>query len=344
MSSSNFFIAYRLPKTLSTNFYISNEILEIKKPDEYLEKKGFLIQSSANSTLHNLFIFLNNESRVEEKVFFSRLPNLFSKNTQNTTQKEEYKKQFNTILQKINSKNLDKVILAKIIKHKTKNKPSLQSIFNLLSDSYPECFIYLFSSQETGTWIGATPETLIKIEESNCYTEALAGTKLKYEEQVWHNKEKNEQGIVANVIDHILSDLKINFTKTPPLPTQAGPVVHLKTSYRFKANNQQIASFIQKTHPSPAISGYPKEKSIQFIIENEKIDRRYYTGLIGPVNLANQTHIFVNLRCMELFKNNVFNLYVGSGITKDSVMEEEWNETENKATTLLNVINQLDNQ
>ncbi len=344
MNNSNFFIAYRLPKALKQNFYISNKTLEIKTTDEYLEKEGVLVQSSANNQLPNWFIFLNNESRVEEETFFSKLPAIEAKNYQHTTSKEEYREQINAILKQINTQKLDKVILAKIVKCQTKNKLSLQHLFNLLSHSYPECFVYLFSSQETGTWIGSTPEKRLKIEENNCYTEALAGTKLKYEEQEWHDKEKNEQGIVVNVIDNILSDLKVNFTKTHPLPTKAGPVVHLKTSYQFKADNQQIASFIQKTHPSPAISGHPKEKSIQFITKNEKIDRRYYTGLIGPVNLSNQTHIFVNLRCMELFKENTFNLYVGSGITKDSVMEEEWDETENKATTLLNVINQLDNQ
>lgn len=344
MNSSPFFIAYRLPNTLEAKFYISSKVIKVKHPTEFLEKEGFLIQSATNNKLAEWFILLNNKSEMDEETFFSKLPSLNSENYQETTDKEAYNEQINSIFKFINANELDKVILAKIIKHQTKNKLSVQQIFNYLSNNYPECFVYLFSSEETGTWMGVTPETLIKIDQSNCYTEALAGTKLKHEEQEWDEKEKNEQGIVVNVIDKNLSDLKINFTKTHPIPSEAGPVVHLKTSYHFKANNQQIASFIQKTHPSPAISGYPKEKSIQFINENEKIDRRYYTGLIGPVNLSEQTHIFVNLRCMELFKENVFNLFVGSGITKDSVMEDEWDETENKAATLLNVINQLDNQ
>ena len=45
------------------------------------------------------------------------------------------------------------------------------------------------------------------------------------------------------------------------------------------------------------------------------------------------TNLFVNLRCTELFANAV-NLYVGGGITKDSIPEAEWEETELKAKTL----------
>jgi isochorismate synthase len=344
MSIGDFFIAYRLPNTSHPLYYYSKEKINVSHPSEYLDKKGFLIQSSENSQLINWFIPLTNQSQIEEEVFFSKLPDLSSNNPQNNTSKEEYEKQFNAILQKINSKELDKVILAKIIKHQSKNQLKAEELFNSLSNSYPECFIFLFSSEETGTWMGATPETLIKIQKDNCYTEALAGTKLKTEHLEWQTKEKKEQGIVAEIIEDNFRSLDIEFTKSSPTVSKAGPVVHLKTSFQFSANSSQIASFISKTHPSPAISGYPKEKSIQFIKENEKIDRRYYTGLIGPVNLFNQTHIFVTLRCMELFEKNIFNLYIGGGITKDSIAEDEWNETENKASTLLNIINQIDNQ
>ena len=81
----------------------------------------------------------------------------------------------------------------------------------------------------------------------------------------------------------------------------------------------------------------PKEAAAKFISENEAHARKYYSGFIGPVNNNQDTHLFVNLRCMEIFKGHAV-LYAGAGITEDSNPEKEWLETEMKFNTLLNVI------
>ena len=49
------------------------------------------------------------------------------------------------------------------------------------------------------------------------------------------------------------------------------------------------------------------------------------------------SRLFVNLRCAQLFENTAY-LYVGGGFTKDSIPDLEWDETENKAQTLLKVM------
>jgi len=64
----------------------------------------------------------------------------------------------------------------------------------------------------------------------------------------------------------------------------------------------------------------------------EKQDRKYYTGYIGLYS-SQEFQLFVNLRCMMIDEKD-YHLFVGGGITVDSIAENEWIETENKAKVL----------
>ena len=90
-------------------------------------------------------------------------------------------------------------------------------------------------------------------------------------------------------------------------------------------------------HTTPAVCGLPKDESKAFILKNENYDRRFYTGFLGELNMENKTDLFVNLRCAEIFDSQA-NLYVGCGITKDSVPEKEWQESVNKSVTMKKIL------
>ncbi len=100
---------------------------------------------------------------------------------------------------------------------------------------------------------------------------------------------------------------------------------------------------IKKLHPTPAVCGLPKEAAKQFILENESYHRKFYTGFLGELNIDFKTFkkeysdLFVNLRCMDI-ENNAATLYVGCGITKDSIPEMEFMETVNKSMTIRKVV------
>jgi isochorismate synthase len=82
------------------------------------------------------------------------------------------------------------------------------------------------------------------------------------------------------------------------------------------------------------------ENALEFIQKKEKHDREYYAGYLGPVGFTDMLNLYVNLRCLKVYSNCVA-LYIGGGITLDSVPEEEWQETEIKAETLLSVIKKI---
>jgi isochorismate synthase len=94
---------------------------------------------------------------------------------------------------------------------------------------------------------------------------------------------------------------------------------------------------LQLLHPTSAVCGMPKEESLAFILMNEGYNREFYSGFLGQVNFRDETHIFVNLRCMQIFDTSAY-LYAGGGITAHSQPQKEWQETIYKMQTLLNVL------
>lgn len=232
------------------------------------------------------------------------------------------------------SVGMNKIILSrkKQIPQKTACPTAL---FDTLKTVYPSAFVYLCYTPEWGLWIGATPEYLILCENEQCKTVALAGTKPTTAIH-WTEKEKKEQELVSIYLRDIFQTHGISFEETAPETTLAGNVAHLKSTFGFNLPQSGLRDFINKLHPTPAVGGMPRQEALAFISKHEAYDRRLYTGYLGPVS-SKQTQLFVNLRCAEVFQNGM-ELYVGSGITNSSIAEKEWEETELKAKTLLNVL------
>ena len=143
--------------------------------------------------------------------------------------------------------------------------------------------------------------------------------------------------IDRNVFE-LLKSQSADFEATETYTSKGGALAHLRTDFksakRFTLEESLILA--QKLHPTPAVCGMPLLESRELILRTEKHNRGYYTGFLGPID-AYSTSLFVNLRCMQVYPQD-YALYVGGGITRDSDLEKEWQETEAKAQTLLSVI------
>ena len=123
-----------------------------------------------------------------------------------------------------------------------------------------------------------------------------------------------------------------------PYSLKAGSIWHIKTDISGSLNaSSSLREVVQLLHPTPAVCGLPKDKSKVFILENEHYDRTFYTGFLGELNIGDQTDLFVNLRCMEIEVAQA-HLFMGCGITKDSVPEKEWEESCNKSATMKKIL------
>lgn len=367
------FVAYRDPSVkggLVRALLQSN--LEVYSSDDFTEN-GFIF-APFDQEKERVFIpqerseLLETELEEEEKIPFHQ-DTAFS-NSQAITEKERHIDLVQKGIDAINEGQFKKVVLSRKEVLQTGPQDAIK-LFKRLLRKYPAAYVYLFHHPLVGTWLGATPEVLLQVERNRFKTMALAGTQ-KYKGSTdveWEEKEKDEQQIVTDTILESLKGSCRNIETTGPYTARAGGLLHLRTditgeviSGNSESGEGNLKSLISAIHPTPAICGLPKQAAKEFILENEKYDREFYSGFLGEVNMKHEvkrssnrrnqenqayashipkTSLYVNLRCMKINKDTI-DLFVGGGITKESVPIAEWEETLNKAGTMKAVLNMLD--
>jgi len=261
----------------------------------------------------------------------------------------DYKQLVELSLQKIESGTFEKIVPSRFKDINIPQNFDPLNTFDQLSEKHPMAMVSLVSSPETGTWLGATPELLVSVSDNKFKTVALAGT-LPYSPEInlksvaWTQKEIEEQALVCRYVINCFKKIRLReYEEHGPKTTIAGNVMHLKTDYEvdmLATNFPQLGSVMLKLlHPTSAVCGMPLENALAFLKEHEGYDREFYSGYLGPVNVKKESTIYVNLRCLQLFKDTV-RIYAGAGVTADSVSELEWNETEMKMSNLQSIITQ----
>jgi isochorismate synthase len=251
----------------------------------------------------------------------------------------------------IDSNELEKVVASRTRQIQLAEDFDVVDAFHKLCHAYPNTLVSFVSSPESGSWLGASPETLVAVENGTIFkTVALAGTKLyepgtNLKTVAWTQKEIEEQALVERYVISCFKKIRVReYEEHGPKTVVAGNLLHLKSDFTvdLKAINfPQLGSvMLQLLHPTSAVCGMPLEPALDFLKKHEAADREFYAGFLGPVNVNNNINIFVNLRCMQLIEGGAI-LYAGAGITNDSVPENEWKETEMKLNTLLNIIQPL---
>ena len=227
-----------------------------------------------------------------------------------------------------------KVVIAS--EKKVSTAKTFTEIFERLVNNHQSAFTYVFFHIKTGIWMGATPELLIEKKGDNFKTVALAGTKpYKNNENIWEAKEIEEQKMVVESIVTALEKEKITLKIDACKTVRAGHLAHLFTKIKGQTNTKNIFQLIDLLHPTAAVCGLPTAQAYNFIVENEKIQRSFYTGFLGVIDREkSESAIFVNLRCLQL-KNNTATIFAGGGITAKSDPEKEWEEILLKRKTML---------
>lgn len=350
------FVIYCLPNSNNyKGFFQNTDNLILTKTFEesgfvfapYQLNKGTVIFTLESSEVMSIDDIDKNEITIEVNSSFK------------DDKKDSYLDLIDKAIKEIGNSYLSKVVLSRCIKL-PRHSIDVISIFKDLAEKYPNACTYLWYHPKVGMWIGATPENFLKLEGHQFSTMSLAGTK-KIEdnnEVVWTDKEVEEQNIVTEYLKDQLSGILNKMSVSEVSNVKAGELMHLLTKISGKLHSADLKKIIERLHPTPAVCGQPKTLAQTFIRENEGYDREYYTGFLGELNLVNQsmrsssnrnienrayrsirksTNLFVNLRCAQL-KEKVIQIYVGGGITKNSVAENEWQETVNKSKTIGSVI------
>lgn len=324
-------LLFRFPGSEKNEFQGTLSSLDkLRKTDADNQLQGFIFSNFDNS---DCYLFTPNfeSNGISEKLHFkNEAPFVISK--------ESYLEQANHFLSQIRQKNIGKAILSRVKRAAFDSSKSIE-LYHQLCKNYPDALVYLLSSQELGTWIGASPEVLVETDDGILYTMALAGTK-KDEKTDWTEKEVDEHELVSDFIVDQLKGFQLdNIESVGPFEYEAGPVTHLRTNINAELLGESPWVIAKSLHPTPAVSGMPRKEALGLIAETEKHQRHLYAGILGVLN-SETTRLFVNLRCAQIQEHQLY-LYVGGGFTALSVPTDEWSETENKSKTLLNVVNQI---
>lgn len=330
------FVLYKKPnsRTIKGLFQHNDNLFSA---NDFTEK-GFVFASFDGS---KTFLIPENESEIISEIFQKKEITVSQKedNTPNDQDKNNFKNLVAKGIQAIENKEFKKVVLSR---KETLNIMDfdLISAFEKLIQMYPTTFVYCFYHPKVGTWLGATPEQLLKAIDKEFQTIALAGTQKDSgsNEVVWPKKEQEEQQFVTDYIVEKLKNVASEVLVSLPYSLKAGSIWHIKTDISGTFNSSsRLREVALLLHPTPAVCGFPKDKSKTFILENENYNRTFYTGFLGELNIEDQTDLFVNLRCMEIDDSQA-HLFMGCGITKDSVPEKEWEESCNKSTTMKKIL------
>lgn len=311
---------------------------------EDFSEKGFIMAPFDNED--GIVYFPTDQSEIytskklKTEAFISNIPT----GNSNISAQKDFELLVKKSIEAIQKGYFLKVVVSRKEKITLHNFDAFQYVLKLI-ELYPTAFIYCWYHPKVGLWIGATPEKLISVQDKKFHTVSLAGTReINNASSEWGKKEVDEQKIVT---DYIIDNLKHNlreFEISSPYTIKIGQISHIKTDIQGTLiNESQLKNIIKILHPTPAVCGLPKIIAKEFIQENETYDREFYTGYLGELNFDNEKQIsgssdlFVNLRCMQI-KGNTGYLYVGCGITKNSIPENEWIESVNKSLILKSII------
>lgn len=355
------FVVYSKPNLLEVKALLQeNEELFFT---ENFKESGFVF--SPFDTQKKSIIIPNKKSNLieTEAIVFENTNYGKIKKNSNTNQFQQQKINYQELAEKtilkIKEATYKKVVISREERMVLKEKNSIKLFLRLL-ETYKNAFVYCFYHPKVGIWLGATPETFLSIKGTQFKTMSLAGTKKVSDTNEWQKKELEEQQLVTNFISDNVSALIKNLKISEVETIKAGDLLHLKTTLsgtlNFDVSN--LKTLLNKLHPTPAVCGLPKEAAKAFILKNEGYNRDYYTGFLGELNykelksrnsnsrnvennaytnIKNTSNLYVNLRCMQI-KGDEAILYIGGGITKDSIAEKEWEETVNKSLTMKKVL------
>lgn len=242
-----------------------------------------------------------------------------------------------------------KIVLARCADESTACPLAPEELFFRACQRYPRLFISLVYTSLSGYWLTATPEILLENDGPQWRTIALAGTMKLEADQLqgegetvtWSTKNIQEQRYVATYLTECLERFTGDFREEGPRTVRAANLVHLRSDFTFTLpDTLHVGDLLHALHPTPAVCGLPKQDAFRFITHNEHTPRRYYSGFMGPLSICSplpSTHLYVSLRCMNI-EGCQYHLYAGGGLLKDSILEQEWLETEAKLETMRSLL------
>lgn len=338
-------VRYRLPNTtLIHEVQCETDPLRFSSIEEVPRTSGYIFAPFQVSDLSPLWFIPMEHHRTWEQsqqAFHSPL----DYRAVEVNERANYHQAFLSCKEQLDKGAVDKVVLSRCMQlqfHDEFNRMQHEQLFERACIAYPHSFVSLVQLPfPWGTWLMATPEILLEGTHPEWHSMALAGTMGKMADapllpEEWSDKDRREQRWVADYIREKLQQIPGKLTQGDTYVRPAANLLHLCTDFTMNVRADVThQNLVGSLHPTPAVCGWPTEAAKSILLSAERHNRMYYSGYSGPV-MFNEAHLFVTLRCMQLFSNTA-TLYAGGGLLKESQENAEWQETERKLATMLDL-------
>lgn len=263
-------------------------------------------------------------------------------------QKEEYCEMVENAKHHIKEGDIFQIVLSNRLEAGFEG--SLLNTYRILRTLNPSPYMFYFSSSDMEV-AGASPETLVKLEDGVLHTFPLAGTRprgkteeedLRLEKELLADeKELAEHNMLVdlgrNDIGKISRFGSVEVEKYHCIERYSH-VMHIGSTVRGEIRDDCDAlSAIDSILPAGTLSGAPKLRACQLINDLENNKRGIYGGAIGYIDFTGNLDTCIAIRIAYKKNNKVF-IRSGAGIVADSVPEKEYQECLNKAAAVVRAL------
>jgi len=229
-------------------------------------------------------------------------------------------------------------------------KGDLTSVYLNLRDLNPSPYMYFIKFGDRQI-LGSSPEMLVRVKNRQVETCPIAGTRpvtahrrknrQLAEELLSDPKERAEHVMLVDLARNDLGRIcqfgTVNLSEFMTVK-KFSHVQHIvsKVSGLLKSGFN-CYSALKATFPAGTVSGAPKIRAMELIVEIEKLRRGPYAGAVGYFSRNGNADFAITIRSIAAAGNKAF-IQAGAGIVADSSPEREWFETEHKAAALLTAV------
>ena len=227
---------------------------------------------------------------------------------------------------------------------------SLLNTYRILRTLNPSPYMFYFSGTDVEV-AGASPETLVKLENGVLYTFPLAGTRPRgrTEEEdkaleadlLSDEKELAEHNMLVDLGRNDLGKIsRFGSVQVEKLHSieRSSHVLHIGSTVRGEIRDDCDAlDAVEAVLPAGTLSGAPKIRACQLIGELENNKRGIYGGAIGYLDFTGNMDTCIAIRLAFMKSGRVF-VRAGAGIVADSIPENEYQECINKAAAVVNAV------
>ena len=228
-------------------------------------------------------------------------------------------------------------------------------VYRALRSLNPSPYMYYLSFGDIKL-IGSSPEILVTEERGIATTRPIAGTRprgqteeedIRLEQELLADEKERAEHIMLvdlgrNDLGRVCSYGSVNVDELMTIERYSH-VMHIVSNVRGRLMpDKNQFDLLRATFPAGTVSGAPKVRAMEIIDEMEPTMRGPYAGAVGYFSYSGDMDTCITIRTIVVHNNTAY-VQAGAGIVADSIPENEYQETVNKATAMLRALELAEN-